>query len=87
MSAAVQYAYKPRYHRIRLVVDDIPSSRIADVNRGVLLPLSSKVQDLKFSLEIDVVSEDGISQATLENQIKETIHQIGANLREKTLEE
>ncbi|MCB0190758.1 MAG: ATP-binding protein [Anaerolineae bacterium] len=69
-----------KYHRVHLVINDIPAGKIADVNRGILLPLSSLVKDMKFTLEIDVTSEEGISKATLENKIKETIRQIGARL-------
>ncbi len=72
-----------KYRRVRLVVEGIPAGKIADVNRGILLPLSSLVPDMSFTLEIDVTSEAGISKATLENKIKETIRQIGARLREE----
>ena len=75
-----------KYKRVRLVIEGIPAGKIADVNRGILLPLSLAVKDLKFALEIDVTSEEGITQATLENKIKETIRQIGARLREEGLE-
>ena len=71
---------------MRLVITDIPAGKIADVNRGVLLPLSSLVNELKFTLEIDVTSGEGIPKATLENKIKETIRQIGASLGDETLE-
>jgi len=74
-----------KYRRVRLVISDIPAGKIADINRGVLLPLSSLVKDMKFTLEIDVTSEEGVPQATLENKIKETIRQIGANLDEERL--
>jgi hypothetical protein len=37
-------------------------------------------------IEIDVSSEEGISQATLENQIKETNRQIGGRVVEEGLE-
>ncbi|MCB0164247.1 MAG: ATP-binding protein [Anaerolineae bacterium] len=75
-----------RYKRVRLVINNIPAGKIADVNRGVLLPLSSLVKDMKFTLEIDVSSEEGVPKATLENKIKETIRQIGAQLGDETLE-
>jgi len=75
----------PDYRNVRLVIADIPAGRIADVNRGILLPISGAVGDFKFTLEIEVSSTTGISQATLENKIKETIRQIGANLRDETL--
>jgi hypothetical protein len=75
-----------KYSRVRLVISGIPAGKIADVNRGVLLPLSSLVKDLKFTLEIDATSEEGIPRATLENKIKQTIRQIGATLTDETLE-
>ncbi len=77
---------EPRFKRVRLVVGGIPASKIADVNRGILLPISAAVGDFKFTLEIDVHSEEGISQATLENKVKETIRQIGAKLLDEALE-
>jgi hypothetical protein len=40
-------------------------------------PISRSVGEFKFTIEIDVTSEEGIAQSTLENQIKETIRQIG----------
>jgi hypothetical protein len=75
-----------RFKRVRLVVGDIPASKIADVNRGILMPLSGAVGDFKLTLEIDVTSAEGITQATLENKIKETIRQIGATLQDERLE-
>ena len=75
-----------RYHRIRLTVADVPASKIADVNRGIFMPLSSAAGEVKFTMEIDVTSNEGISEATLDNRIKETIHQIGARIVEERLE-
>lgn len=74
------------YHHIRLVVSGIPASRIADVNRGIFIPLSSSVDGLTFTMEIDVSSEEGISKETLENKIKETIRQIGARVEHEEKE-
>jgi hypothetical protein len=42
--------------------------------------------DFKFTIQIVVSSEEGITLATLENQIKETIWQIGGRLVEERLE-
>jgi hypothetical protein len=64
-------------------VADVPAGKIADVNRGILMPISAAVGDFKFTLEIDVESAEGISQATLETKIEETIRQIGAQAVEK----
>ncbi|MEA3341928.1 MAG: hypothetical protein U9R15_18350, partial [Chloroflexota bacterium] len=75
-----------RYHRVRLVVADVPVSRIADVNRGVFMPLSAAAGEITFTMEIDVSSEEGVSEATLEHKVKETIRQIGARIVEETVE-
>ncbi len=72
------------YHRLRLVIADIPAGKIADVNRGIFLPLSNLADDgLTFTLEIDVTSEEGIPARTLEQTIKETVRQIGARVVEE----
>ena len=74
------------YKRIRLVISGVQASKIADVNRGILVPLNRAVGDFNFTIEIDVSSEEGITQATLENQIKETIRQIGAKVESEDIE-
>jgi len=74
-----------KYHLVRLVISGIPAGRIADVNRGILIPLSSAVDRLTFTMMLDVASEEGISPETLENRIKETIRQIGARVDEEEL--
>jgi hypothetical protein len=75
-----------RYHRVRLVVEDVPAGRIGDVNRGVFIPLAQVTSGLTFKMEIDVTSEEGISESTLENKVKETIRQIGARVVEEKVE-
>ncbi len=75
-----------RYRRVRLVITGVPAGKIADVNRGILMPISRAVGDFAFTLEIDVASEEGVSKAEMENTIKETVRQIGATLHDETLE-
>jgi hypothetical protein len=43
------------------------------------------VGDFQFTIQLNVISEDGISQVVLENQIKETIRQIGAIVENEDL--
>jgi len=74
-----------RYKRVHLVISDIPASKIADVNRGIFMPIKSAAGEFTFTLTLDVTSDDGISQTALENQIKETIRQIGATIDEEDL--
>ncbi|MCB0627703.1 MAG: ATP-binding protein [Pseudomonadales bacterium] len=69
------------YKQVRLVIGGIPASRIADVNRGIFMPLGAASDTpLTFTLTIEVSSEEGITSATLENKVKETIRQIGARI-------
>jgi hypothetical protein len=75
------------YRRVRLVIADIPASKIADVNRGLFLPLSNRADGgLTFTLTLDVHSSEGIPQRTLEHTIKETVRQIGARIVEEETE-
>jgi len=75
------------YHRLHLLIADIPASKIADVNRGVFVPLSNLADGgLTFTLELRLVSTEGIPRTTLENSIKETLRQIGARLVEEDVE-
>jgi hypothetical protein len=74
------------HRRVRLVVSGVPASKIADVNRGILLPFTRSVGDFTFTLEIDIESEDGISESVLTNQVKETIKQIGGKIEEEEIE-
>ena len=74
------------YKRVRLVIEGVPAGRIADVNRGILMPISRAVGDFTFTIAIDVSDEEGISRATIENTIKETVRQIGGRIVEERLE-
>ena len=72
------------YHHVRLVIADVPAGKIGDVNRGIFLPLSKRVDGgLRFTLELDVTSAEGIPERTLEQTIKETVRQIGARIEEE----
>lgn len=61
----------------------IPVGRIADLNRGVLIPLSKEAGEFTFTIEIDVTSTSGISKRIIENHVKETLRQLGAEIEEK----
>ena len=73
------------YKRVRLVISGVPASRIGDVNRGIFMPLSTAA-DEPLTLTLEVRSEEGISPATLENKVKETVRQIGARVDEEETE-
>jgi hypothetical protein len=70
-----------RFHRLRLTIADVPAGRIGDVNRGIFIPLSNLADGgLTLTLELDITSDEGIPEATLEQKVKETIRQIGARV-------
>lgn len=58
----------------------MPASKIGDESSGNLRLLAQVTGNLTFTLVLDVTSEEGVSESTLENTIKETIRQIGARL-------
>jgi hypothetical protein len=70
---------EPRIPRYRLEARGIPVGKIADLNRGVLRPLRQEVGDFKIAIQIDVQSQKGISKRVIEQQVKETLRQLGAD--------
>jgi len=75
-----------KFKKVFLRIEGIPSSKIADLNRGVLIPLSKEVGGIGFNLEIDIESAEGVLESTLKNKVKETISQIGAKITKENLE-
>ncbi|MCD6477944.1 MAG: ATP-binding protein [Candidatus Aenigmarchaeota archaeon] len=75
-----------RYRKISLRIENIPSSKIADLSRGVLVPLSREVGSFDVNVEIDIDSPEGVSEKTLKDQVKETISQIGAKITKEETE-
>lgn len=74
------------YHYVYLVMTDIPSDNIGNVKRGVFLPLRDRVDSgLRFPLELDVTSQDGILERTLEQAIKEIVRKIGMRIEEEDI--
>ena len=75
-----------RFKRVSLRIEGIPSTKIADLNRGVLMPLSKEIGGFDFIMEIEIDSPEGVSEATMKNKVKETISQIGAKLTKEKME-
>jgi len=74
-----------KYKKVFLRLEGIPSTKIADLNRGVLMPISQEIGDFKLKIELDISDEDGISKSTIENKVKETIAQIGGKIVKEEL--
>ena len=61
----------------------IPWDKLSDVVRGVFRPLSREGAQISLEVKIEAKSEKGINRNTLENVVKETLKQIGANILEE----
>ena len=68
-------------NELSLKASGIPSARIADLHRGVFLPLSKAFGEFQFDVELSVSSEEGISRKNLEQQVLETLRQLGAEFQ------
>ena len=74
-----------RYREVNLRIEDVPATKIADLNRGILLSISREIGGFKVTLELDIANEDGISKETIEKAVKETISQLGAKITKEKL--
>jgi hypothetical protein len=74
-----------KYKNVLLKIEDIPSTKIADLNRGVLMPISQEIGDFKLKIELDISDDEGILKSTIDNKIKETVAQIGGKIVEEEL--
>jgi len=58
----------------------IPWDKLSDIVRGVIGPLKEKGLPPEITIEIKAESDEGFDRTTLENQVKETLYQIGASI-------
>ncbi len=49
------------------------------------MPLGRATSGLTLTIEIDLTSEEEVSESTLETKVKETLRQIGVTIREEKL--
>ena len=75
-----------RYRKLSLRIEGIPSTKIADLSRGVLMPLSREVGGFEFTMEIDIENAEGVPESTLKDKVKETVSQIGARVTKEEVE-
>jgi len=66
--------------RFRLRASGIPVAKLADLHRGVLQPLTGEVGAFKFTIELDVSAKDGIRRKVIDQQVMETLRQLGAEV-------
>jgi hypothetical protein len=71
--------------RIKLVVR-VPSDRLHDLVRGVLIPLQTEEAEIeKLEIKIEASSKKGIKKETVNRTIKETLKQINADIMEEEI--
>ncbi len=61
----------------------LPWNRLSDFLRGVLMPLRQEGAEIELEVRLRARSEGGISQATLEHKVRETLRQLGAEIEEE----
>jgi hypothetical protein len=60
----------------------IPWDKLSSLITGVIRPLKDKGNPPKISIEVKADSEEGFDRTTLDSKVKETLHQIGAEIEE-----
>jgi hypothetical protein len=74
-----------RLQELSLRVSGLPASKLADINRGVLLPLTLNLSredgDFEFTLGLEVRPPDGIPKDVVE-RVRETLRQLEAQIEE-----
>jgi predicted AAA+ superfamily ATPase len=60
----------------------LPWNRLSDFLRGVLMPLQQEGAKLEIEVHLQARSESDIKKSTLDHQVKETLKQIGATIKE-----
>lgn len=75
-----------KYKKLKLNIKNIPASKIADFNRGVLRLLASQIGEINFDAGINIeVEEEGISESTLE-KVREALKALGVEFEEEKTE-
>jgi hypothetical protein len=71
---------------LSLRVSGVPTGKISDLNRGVLMPIIRAAGQFEFTIEFEVESDDGISEKTIEQQVMETLRQLGVEVERQVME-
>jgi hypothetical protein len=75
-----------RLQQLKLRVSGLPASKLADINRGVLLPLTLNLSredgDFEFTLGLEVRPPEGIPKDVVE-RVRETLRQLEATIEKE----
>jgi hypothetical protein len=69
--------------RVAFRASNVSADRFVDVYRGVIQPLVQEVGSFDVSFEIDVSAEEGVSKRVFEQQVLETLRQLGAEVERR----
>ncbi len=73
--------HKPIHLRVR-----VPYDKLADLVRGVINPLRQDGAELEVEVYLQARSQQGgFKKSTLEQKVRETLQQIGADIKEEQL--
>ncbi|MFW6041245.1 MAG: DUF499 domain-containing protein, partial [Thermoplasmatota archaeon] len=76
-----------KYKKLEMKVKDVPVSKIVDINTGVFKPLTEAYGGFSIDMELRVEDEEGISEKELDEKVRETLKQIGAEIVKEEKEE
>lgn len=74
-----------KYRSVFLEIEGISSTKIADLNRGVLMPIGQEIGDFDLKITINLSDDEGIPKSTIEDKIKEAIRQLGGKVVDEDL--
>ncbi len=66
--------------QLSLRISGVPTGKLNDLHRGVLRPLIREAGEFEFTIEFEVESEEGIPEKKIEQQVMETLRQLGAEV-------
>jgi len=75
-----------KVYRLQIRASGIPSGKVYDLQRGVLKTITQHAGEFEFTIEFDVETEDGIPEKAIQQQILETLKQLGAKVERREAE-
>ncbi|MCS7216763.1 MAG: SNF2-related protein [Candidatus Bipolaricaulota bacterium] len=77
---------KPQIRRKYQLVVKVPSDRLSDFVRGVILPLQRATDEVELEIHVRAKREEGIPEDVVEHKVRETLRQLPVEVREDRLE-
>ena len=71
---------EPKLVKSLTISSNIPWDQLSSLISGVIAPLKEKDAKIQIKMTLKALSESGFDRTTLDSKIKETLHQIGAEI-------